>query len=236
MLPAGAVKDKLGQCLKTVRENLESGNGNPVLGNEKGINPKCHPLDVLRHHIMFGELVYRTLRLGYALAWLGSFIIWGVITVIFLICSKSHNLLVFPTAEIAHIWVLIFSAGVLGSAIAGLWKIYTQTFELPLEFCFLPQEHLEWIKYPKVGWCTRFRLVRGEFIRALVRPLVGGFFAWIVILLLLAGHLSEQLADAVANGGAIKENSTAVVIAVVAGFSEGWVISLLEKARSNAQQ
>jgi hypothetical protein len=64
-------------------------------------------------------------------------------------------------------------------------------------------------------------------------------FAWIVTLILLSGLMLEPLVSPfVTEGGVIDtENNSGemffLAIAVVAGFSEGWVISLLERVRSN---
>lgn len=132
---------------------------------------------------------------------------------------------------------------------AGLWRVYTQDFGSPPGFYTPPPYVLQQLALrPPQNWPERFtresgwfiRLTWEEFVRVAMRPIIGGLFAWIITLLLLSGLILEPLASPFTTGGLVytKNISSTVfflAIAVVAGFSEEWVISLLERARSNLQ-
>ncbi|MFQ6026544.1 MAG: hypothetical protein ACE5Q6_03395 [Dehalococcoidia bacterium] len=234
-LPSGESKVTLNRGLENVARRLES--SSLQTPSSEGTDGTALPLETLRRHVMLVEFMNRNLSLAYSLAWLFSILIWGLVA--FLLSFYSSNLqavLGFESEELSQLWILIFIAGIGGSATAGLWRIYRQDFGSPLTFAYVPQHYLN-----KKWWTGRLftRLAFEEAIRAIARPVVGGLFALIVTLILLSGLILEPIASPfVKDTGAIDTENTKgemffLAIAVVAGFTEGWVISLLERVRSN---
>ena len=146
--------------------------------------------------------------------------------------------------------LLILIAGVAGSVTAGLWRVYTQDFGSPPGFYTPPPYVLQQLALrPPQNWPEQFtresgwfiRLTWEELVRVAMRLIIGGLFAWIITLLLLSGLILEPLASpfttrALGDTEDIPSTVFFVAIAVVAGFSEEWIISLLERARSNLQE
>lgn len=222
-LPAGQLKDKLARWLDDVGGNLVSGSLTPP--SRDGSDNGLHPLCMLQAHVLSVVFVYKNLRLAHS----------SVALLLTYYSSVLPTIPNFASREIAQLWVLVFVAGVSGSATAGLWKIYTQDFRALEASAYMPRPHVG--KMHPLGLFLRLTL--DEAVRAAVRPVVGGLFAWIITLVLLSGLLLEPLvSNFVTETGVVDtKNVTGVMfflaIAVVAGFTEGWVISLLERVRSN---
>jgi hypothetical protein len=133
------------------------------------------------------------------------------------------------------LWLLIFIAGIGGSAIAGLWRIYAQQFDYERAISRVyhsAREHHRW----ETRVIHFLELMIPAIPRAIVRPPLGGLFAWAITLILLSGLLLAPLVDPFVNeNGQIETGKLTtylffLAVGVVGGFSEELAINLLGRA------
>lgn len=229
-LPEGEAKDSLKEWLDDIGWALASGSLRPGLDfgrQEAG----SHSIVALGDHVWSAEFDYRNFGLATRLVWLVGATLWA--TTATLLSIYSGNL---PTGgvseEIARVWVWIFVAGLSGSGIAVTLRIFRQSIS-DVDYYF--QEPID----PRSRWYSRLsrflRLGAYTAINAILRPAVGGLYAWIIALFLLTGLIFEPLvAPFVTDSGALNpENTNGVLfflaVGVAAGFSDTLVVRLLRR-------
>lgn len=186
-LPAGEAKNNLMQWLDRIGSRQVATVSLVGLLTE---NNQSNSITILQDHVTEVEFYYRNFRTALSLAWLLGIAAW--ITFGFFLYLSARVFirpLVIPTDDVGdkvwQLWFLIFLAGIGGSAIAGLWRIYTQEFDYGRAISSV--RHPE--NAPLVsGWRSKLaQLMRLRFFRellipelprAFVRPPPGRLFAW----------------------------------------------------------
>ena len=229
-LPKGAAKESTKVWLDEIGWALASGSLRPDLdlGREAAGN---HSIAALSDHVWSAEFDYRNFGMAARLVWLIGAAIWATTATLLTIFSGS-----LPSGglseELVQVWVWIFVAGLSGSWIAMTLRIFRQTIS-DVDFYFQEpiDRHSRW--YSRL---SRFlRLGTYTAINAILRPAVGGLYAWIITLLLLSGLIFEPLiAPFVTESGTLDtENTNGVLFflaaGVTAGFSDTLVVRLLRR-------
>ena len=229
-LPEGKAKDSTKEWLDDIGWALASGSLRPDLDLGKEVAGN-RSIATLRDHVWSAEFDYRNFGLATRLVWLVGAAIWAATATLLSIYSGS-----LPTGgvseELARVWVWIFVAGLGGSWIAVTLRIFRQSMS-DVDYYF--QEPID----PHSPWYSRLsrflRLGAYTAINAILRPAVGGLYAWIITLFLLTGLIFEPLvAPFVTDSGALDTDNTNGVlfflaVAVAAGFSDTLVVRLLRR-------
>ncbi len=229
-LPEGTAKDSTKEWLDDIGWALASGSLRPDLDLGREAAGK-HSIAALRDHVWSAEFDYRNFGMATRLVWLVGAAIWATTATLLSIYSGS-----LPTGgvteELARVYVWIFVAGLSGSGIAVTLRIFRQSIS-DVDYYF--QEPID----PHSRWYSRLsrflRLGAYTAINAILRPAVGGLYAWIITLFLLTGLIFEPLvAPFVTNSGALDTDNTNGVlfflaVGVAAGFSDTLVVRLLRR-------
>jgi hypothetical protein len=226
-------------------------------------NNELNPITALQDHVTEVEFYYRNFRGAVSTVWLIGVTLWITVAYFLYIYSSLHRIqqspLILPIPQMPEFmsnylnrcalilhkppfityesWefiFLIFLAGIGGSAIAGLWRIYAQQFdyERAISQVYHPaSEHHSW----ETRVLHFFELMIPAIPRAIVRPPLGGLFAWAITLILLSGLLLAPLVDPfVDDTGQVEKNLKAymffLAVGVVGGFSEELALNLLGRA------
>ena len=229
-LPEGKAKDSTKEWLDDIGWALASGSLRPDLDLGKEVAGN-RSIATLRDHVWSAEFDYRNFGLATRLVWLVGAAIWAATATLLSIYSGS-----LPAGgvseELARVWVWIFVAGLGGSWIAVTLRIFRQSMS-DVDYYF--QEPID----PHSHWYSRLsrflRLGAYTAINAILRPAVGGLYAWIITLFLLTGLIFEPLvAPFVTDSGALDMDNTNGVlfflaVAVAAGFSDTLVVRLIRR-------
>lgn len=242
-LPEGTAKDSTKEWLDDIGWALASGSLKPDL--DLGREPAGkHSIVALRDHVESAETTvetnawsaefdHRNFGLATRLVWLVGAAIWATTATLLSIYSGS-----LPTGgvseELARVWVWIFVAGLSGSWIAVTLRIFRLSIS-DVEYYFESLSPID-SSSPWYSRLSRFlRLGAYTAINAILRPAVGGLYAWIITLFLLTGLIFEPLvAPFVTDSGALDTDNTNGVlfflaVGVAAGFSDTLVVRLLRR-------
>jgi len=231
-LPEGETKDSLNKWLDEIGWALASGSLRPDLDLGREAAGK-HSIAALSDHVWSAEFGYRNFSLVTRLVWLVGAAIWATTATLLSIYSGS-----LPTGgvseELARVWVWIFVAGLSGSWIAVTLRIFRLSIS-DVEYYFESLSPID-SSSPWYSRLSRFlRLGAYTAINAILRPAVGGLYAWIITLFLLTGLIFEPLvAPFVTDSGALDTDNTNGVlfflaVGVAAGFSDTLVVRLLRR-------
>jgi hypothetical protein len=246
-LPTGETQNNLMQWL----DRIASRQAGPPQGNNQ-----YAPISILQNYVAEVQFYYRNFRAAQSIAWLIGVVVWHFVGY-FLYNNVSNFIrpLFIPSNEVGdqvwQLWFLIFIAGVAGSAIAGLWRIYTEQFDYERAITDVPYKETDQPVYlfgldkyfgliaPPQRVRHFFALVVPALPRALVRPPLGGLFAWGITLILLSGLILAPLIEpfVTPNGGVdmsklitFQANLFFLTVGVISGFSEEFAINLLGRA------
>ena len=229
-LPEGKAKDSTKEWLDDIGWALASGSLRPGLdlGREEA---GSRSIAALGDHVWSAEFDYRNFGLATRLVWLVGAAFWATTATLLSIYSGSLTI-GGVSEEFARVWVWIFIAGLSGSGIAVTLRIFRQSIS-NVDHYF--QEPID----PRSPWYSRLsrflRLGAYSAINAILRPAVGGLYAWIVALILLTGLIFEPLvAPFVTDSGALDTDNTNgllffLAVGAAAGFSDTLVVRLLRR-------
>ncbi|MBI4336767.1 MAG: hypothetical protein HY683_02915 [Chloroflexi bacterium] len=206
--------------------------GGPV--PPQGVTIRLPLLASLQQHVLLAELVYRWYPLLFGLAWLVAGIGWGVVGFYLVRALPAIGEAGGPKPVLGipvQIWAGVFVAGIAGSAITVLWRVYR--LQSGVEVYFNPPEPGK--EVTTIQNAVVRRIFAEGLIRALVRPVLGGFFALGVFLVLASGLVLAPLVQPDAPGGAIdftRSETTLVFLSIsfIAGFSDELAFGLLGRA------
>ena len=150
-----------------------------------------HSMASLGDRIWSAEFDYRNFGLATRLVWLVGAAFWATTAALLSIYSGSLPI-GGVSEEIARVWVWIFVAGLSGSWIAVTLRIFRQSIS-DIDYYFQSLSTID-SRTPWYSRLSRFlRLGAYTAIDAMLRPAVGGLYAWIITLFLLTGLIFEPL-------------------------------------------
>lgn len=248
-----------GHAGKTIVADVNDGT---VTANPDSQRDPFDPLNVLEEHVTGVEEFLRLLRFWAPLSWVISILIWGVLTATLVwwiedsactfvelgdcgVTAANEGTITGTLAPHTKIFddffgisvqisTAVFSAGVTGSIVLALLRVYRQDISIPETFLVVKRDD----DGSRVRASIRVKnQIVGTVIRAAVRPILGGLFAIGVMTLLLSGLVLEPIAGSLVEPssgkidfGKVPTASFFLALGFLAGLSDDVALKLFQTA------